>query len=212
MILRSTTHAISGALAQYGRLLNINIDKWAESGLESEIYEETIISFVDWCYTAITFSYLKGKWIVIFDHDSIGMETALAHVLETRKQFKTEITRLDMKLLADILNKESYNKDEHQKLKGWLTNHAEGRIEIGNKNEEDNFSNSLALYLIVRDLITGVGDLGGGFMSQLEWGSDLRGIPLPTADIMESLFISLLIITDPKVSCRLPQKLVHRHY
>jgi L-fucose isomerase len=32
--------------------------------------------------------------------------------------------------------------------------------------------------------------VGGGFMSQLEWGSDTRGIPLPVADVMESLFNS----------------------
>jgi L-fucose isomerase len=32
--------------------------------------------------------------------------------------------------------------------------------------------------------------VGGGFMSQLEWGSDKRGIPLPVADVMESLFNS----------------------
>jgi L-fucose isomerase len=32
--------------------------------------------------------------------------------------------------------------------------------------------------------------VGGGFMSQLEWGSDKRGLPLPTADVMESLFNS----------------------
>jgi L-fucose isomerase len=32
--------------------------------------------------------------------------------------------------------------------------------------------------------------VGGGFMSQLEWGSDERGIPLPVADVMESLFNS----------------------
>jgi L-fucose isomerase len=32
--------------------------------------------------------------------------------------------------------------------------------------------------------------VGGGFMSQLEWGSDRRGTPLPVADAMESLFNS----------------------
>jgi L-fucose isomerase len=32
--------------------------------------------------------------------------------------------------------------------------------------------------------------VGGGFMSQLEWGSDTRGNPLPVADAMESLFNS----------------------
>jgi L-fucose isomerase len=40
----------------------------------------------------------------------------------------------------------------------------------------------------VRDLMRDLNAVGGGFMSQLEWGSDLRGTPLPVADCMESLF------------------------
>ena len=39
-------------------------------------------------------------------------------------------------------------------------------------------------------LMTELNAVGGGFMSQLEWGSDLRGSPLPVADCMESLFNS----------------------
>ena len=41
-----------------------------------------------------------------------------------------------------------------------------------------------------RDLIADLNGIGGGFMSQLEWGSDRRGLPLPVADAMESLFNS----------------------
>ena len=46
------------------------------------------------------------------------------------------------------------------------------------------------MYLIMRDLLKDLNAVGGGFMSQLEWGSDLRGIPLPVADAMESFFNS----------------------
>ncbi|KPK80610.1 MAG: hypothetical protein AMJ81_11755 [Phycisphaerae bacterium SM23_33] len=46
------------------------------------------------------------------------------------------------------------------------------------------------MYLILRDLMAELNAVGGGFMSQLEWGSDLRGRPLPVADAMESLFNS----------------------
>ena len=46
------------------------------------------------------------------------------------------------------------------------------------------------MYLITRDLLKDLDAVGGGFMSQLEWGSDLRGIPLPVADAMESFFNS----------------------
>jgi L-fucose isomerase len=46
------------------------------------------------------------------------------------------------------------------------------------------------MYLIIRDLMAELNCVGGGFMNQLEWGSDPRGIPLPIADVMESLFNS----------------------
>jgi L-fucose isomerase len=46
------------------------------------------------------------------------------------------------------------------------------------------------MYLIVRDIMADLNAIGGGFMSQLEWGSDNRGIMLPVADVMESLFNS----------------------
>ena len=42
----------------------------------------------------------------------MGMETALAHVIATRNTFGIEITRLDMKLLADMLAKKAYNRKE----------------------------------------------------------------------------------------------------
>jgi L-fucose isomerase len=59
---------------------------------------------------------------------------------------------------------------------------------------------SLAMYLIVRDLMADLNAVGGGFMSQLEWGSDLRGIPLPVADCMESLFNSTFDHAGPKAA------------
>ena len=52
----------------------------------------------------------SGRRVVIFGHDSMGMETALAHVIPTRRTFGLEITRLDMKLLADMLAKGAYDK------------------------------------------------------------------------------------------------------
>jgi L-fucose isomerase len=50
----------------------------------------------------------------------------------------------------------------------------------------------------VRDVMKDLGAVGGGFMSQLEWGSDLRGLPLPVADAMESLFNSTFDHNGPK--------------
>jgi L-fucose isomerase len=152
--------------------------------------QKTADALIDWCYAALTFKMLQGRRVVIFGHDSMGMETALAHIIPTRKIFGIEITRLDMKLLADMLAKKAYNKNELKELRNWLDKHCKGRIEIRNEEDEERFNTSLAMYLIVRDIMKDLNAVGGGFMSQLEWGSDLRGIPLPVADVMESLFNS----------------------
>ena len=50
--------------------------------------------------------------MVVLGHDSIGMETALAHIIPTLQAFGLEVTRLDMKLLANMLNKGAYDKSE----------------------------------------------------------------------------------------------------
>jgi len=120
----------------------------------------------------------------------MGMETALAHILPTRNTFGLEITRVDMKLLSDMLSKEAYNQKELKGIRGWFSKYLGRRIELRDEADEKRFTQSLAMYLIVRDLMAELGAVGGGFMSQLEWGSDLRGIPLPVADGMESLFNS----------------------
>lgn len=189
------THATAGAIAQYGGLVHINVGKWPDEGLEPEMSDATATALFDWCYAAVTFQGLKGRRVVVFGHDSMGMETALPHVLETRNQFGIEITRLDMKLLADMLHKKAYKLSELEELRGWLESMAGPRIAL-----EDNtlLNQSLALYLIVRDLMKELDAVGGGFMSQLEWGSDQRGIPLPVADIMESLFNATFDHQGPK--------------
>ncbi len=128
----------------------------------------------------------------------MGMETALAHVLPTRNTFGLEITRLDMKLLADMLNKESYDKKELKALRGWIDGAIGKRLEIKTEADSQRFNQSLAMYLINRDLMSDLNAVGGGFMSQLEWGSDRRGIPMPVADAMESMFNSTFDHNGPK--------------
>jgi len=184
------THAASGALSQSGRLVHIHVGHWADTGPKPEMDAETLDGLIDWTYAAAAFQALKGRRIVIFGHDSMGMETALAHVLETRNTFGLEITRLDMKLAADMLNKKAYPAAELKKLRRWLEGHAGKRLAVANETESAKLDQSLAMYLIVRGLLADLDAVGGGFMSQLEWGSDKRGLPLPVADIMESLFNS----------------------
>ncbi|MBP8302499.1 MAG: hypothetical protein KBE04_00055 [Phycisphaerae bacterium] len=191
-------HAVNGALAQSGRLTHLNVGTWPDTGLTPRPTEPTVQALVDWCYAALTYAGLKGRRVVVFGHDSMGMETALAHVIPTRRTFGLEITRLDMKLLADLLRKGSYDKQELKKLRSWVNRYVGPRLDLSQEQGSERFNDSLALYLIVRDLLADLNAVGGGFMNQLEWGSDPRGIPLPIADTMESLLNSTFDHSGPK--------------
>ncbi len=191
-------HAASGAISQYGRLVHINVGTWPDEGLEPEMTDETADDLVDWVYAAVARQAMKGRRVVIFGHDSMGMETALQHIIPTRDVFGLEITRLDMKLLSDMVSKGAYDADEHAALRAWVDEKVGNRLELVEDADSERFDQSLAMYLIVRDLMDDLGAIGGGFMSQLEWGSDPRGIPLPVADAMESLFNSTFDHNGPK--------------
>jgi len=183
-------HALNGALAQSGRLSHLNVGTWPDTGLRPVMTDLTADALIDWCYAAMTFGGLRGRRVVVFGHDSMGMETALAHVIPTRRRFGIEITRLDMKLLADMLAKGAWDAGEHKRLRAWIDRHVGDRLELRDEADRRRFDESLAMYLVVRDLMADLNAVGGGFMSQLEWGSDPRGLPLPVADVMESLFNS----------------------
>ncbi len=182
--------ALNGAISQSGRMVHLNVGKWPDTGLKPKMSESTAKALIDWCYAAVTVTALRGRRVMIFGHDSMGMETALAHILPTRNIFGLEITRLDMKLLADMLEKQSYDKKELKKLRGWIDKYIGDRLELKSEEDSRRFDQSLAMYLINKELIKDLNAVGGGFMSQLEWGSDMRGRPLPVADCMESLFNS----------------------
>ncbi|MDD5673215.1 MAG: hypothetical protein PHC61_03550 [Chitinivibrionales bacterium] len=183
-------HAVNGALAQSGMLSHLNVGSWPDTGSKPKMSVQTQKDLLDWIYAAVTFAGLKGRRVVVFGHDSMGMETALSHIIPTRKTFGLEITRLDMKLLADMLNKKSYNAKELESLYKWVFAAGKDKVEIKTAGDTERLKQSLAMYLITRDLLASLNAVGGGFMSQLEWGSDKRGIPLPVADITESLFNS----------------------
>ena len=183
-------HALNGAISQYGRMVALNVGTWPDAGMDPKMTEQTAKNLIDWCYAAVTAVALRGRRVVILGHDSMGMETALAHVIPTRNTFGLEITRLDMKLLADMLNKKAYNENELKALRRWINRYVGKRLELRNEADSERFDMSLAMYLIVRDLMADLNAVGGGFMSQLEWCSDLRGIPLPVADVTESFFNS----------------------
>jgi len=183
-------HALNGAISQYGRMAALNVGTWPDTGTDPQMTEQTAKNLIDWCYAAVTAVALRGRRVVILGHDSMGMETALAHVIPTRNSFGLEITRLDMKLLADMLNKKAYNENELKALRHWINRYVGKRLELRNEADSERFNMSLAMYLIIRDLMADLNAVGGGFMSQLEWCSDPRGIPLPVADVTESFFNS----------------------
>ena len=183
-------HAVNGALAQTGKMTALNVGSWPDTGAKPVMTDLTADALVDWCYAALTVTGLKGRRVVVFGHDSMGMETAMAHVIPTRKTFGLEITRLDMKLLADMLSKNAYPRKELTELRAWIDKHVGKRLKLRDEADDKRFNQSLAMYLIIRDLMDELNAVGGGFMSQLEWGSDRRGTPLPVADAMESLFNS----------------------
>ena len=183
-------HALNGALAQMGRLAALNVGTWPDTGLKPEMTPGTAKALVDWCYAALTYVGLKGRRVVVFGHDSMGMETALAHLLPTRRTFGIEITRLDMKLLADMLAKKAYDARELKRLRAWVDQHLGDRLDLSQPGGSEKFDQGLAMYLIMRNLLADLDAVGGGFMNQLEWGSDRRGIPLPICDAAESLFNS----------------------
>jgi len=184
------THAANGALAQSGRLSHIVVGTWPDRSDRPRMTAATAEAIADWCFAAIARVGLKGRRVAIFGHDSMGMETALAHVIPTRDAFGLEITRLDMKLVADMVNKKAYDAKELAALRAWVDRHLCDRLVIRNRKQAQVFNQCLAMYLVVRGLMEDLDAVGGGFMSQLEWGSDRRGLPLAVADPMESLFNS----------------------
>ena len=191
-------HALNGAISQYGKMAALNVGTWPDTGLKPKMTANTATALIDWCCAAVTAAGLRGRRVMIFGHDSMGMETALMHVLATRNTFGVEITRLDMKLLVDMLHKGAYNKKELKDLRAWIDIHVGERLELKTDADSKRFDQSLAMYLINRNLMQDLNAVGGGFMSQLEWGSDPRGLPLPVADVMESLFNSTFDHNGPK--------------
>ncbi len=191
-------HALAGAISQYGKLVSLNVGNWPDTGMKPKMSKQTATNLIDWCYAAVAAVAIRGRRVMIFGHDSMGMETALAHIIPTRNTFGLEITRLDMKLLTDMLTKKSYKQKELKDLRAWIDKHIGKRLTLKTEADSERFNQSLAMYLINRDLMKDLNAIGGGFMSQLEWGSDQRGIPLPVADCMESLFNSTFDHKGPK--------------
>lgn len=114
-------HALAGAISQYGKLVTLNVGNWPDTGSKPKMSKQTATNLIDWCYGAVTAVAIRGRRVMIFGHDSMGMETALAHIIPTRNTFGLEITRLDMKLLSDMLSKKAYKQKELKELRAWIS-------------------------------------------------------------------------------------------
>ncbi|MEA3225283.1 MAG: hypothetical protein U9Q07_04975, partial [Planctomycetota bacterium] len=74
-------HALNGAFSQYGRMAALNVGTWPDTGMNPEMTDQTAKNLIDWCYAAVTTVALRGRRVMVLGHDSMGMETALAHIL-----------------------------------------------------------------------------------------------------------------------------------
>ena len=205
--------ALVGAYAQTGRLCPMVIGNMPETGMNPEFDGKTQDEVIDLAYAMMTSAALKGKRYLSVDTDSMQMETALNHVHAARQFFGLESTRESMKIFADMLQKKGgYDPKELTELRNWVVNvkfkdrifaNTEEIVESKtpvytqkvkppalSEGDKKKLEEGLALYLIIRNYMKDINAIGGGWTSQLAWGSDRRGIPLSTADIAESLFNS----------------------
>ncbi len=206
--------ALVGAYAQTGRLCPMVIGNMPETGMNPEFDPKTKEEIVDLAYAMMASVALRGKRYLSVDTDSMQMETAMNHVHAARRFFGLESTRESMKIFADMIHKKGgYDPEELKALRNWVINvkfknrifsnteeivefkkavYTQKDIRPPQLSEEDRnkLDEGLALYLIIRDYMKEINAIGGGWTSQLAWGSDRRGIPLTTADIAESLFNS----------------------
>ncbi len=214
--------ALVGAYAQTGRLCSVVIGNMPETGQDPDFDEGTVKEIEDLCYAMTAAAALRGRRYLSMDTDSMQMETALNHVHAARRFFGLESTRESMKLFADMLRKKGgYDGEELAALRDWVVdkkfkdriypNYEEvtGKklpLYTGEKaappplSDEDRakLDEGLALYLILRDHMKSINAVGGGWTSQLAWGSCHDGIPMSTADIAESLFNSTEDHNGPK--------------
>lgn len=217
--------AVVGAYAQTGILCQAIIGNMPETGQDPEFDAKTKDEIIDLCWAMAAKAWIRGKRILCADTDSMQMETALNHVHASRKYLGLESVRESMKLFADMIHAEKgYDKEELKALHRWVTQVqwkgkiypdvesicAAGKDIYSNpgkhkapkltKAQNAKLLEELKLYLILRDHMAALNCVGGGWTSQLAWGSDLKGTPMACADIAEALFNSTFDHTGKKAT------------
>jgi L-fucose/D-arabinose isomerase len=215
--------ALVGAFAQTGRLCHAVIGNMPEHGQDPAFDAASASLIIDLVWAMTAAAWLRGKRILCADTDSMQMETALNHVHASRRFLGIESARESMKLFADMIHKDGgYDAAELKELYHWTTEvQWKGRIypdiesicreRLPIYSDPSRFApkpltalhrakltEELKLYLILRDYLAGINAIGGGWTSQLAWGSDQRGTPMACADIAEALFNSTFDHRGPK--------------
>ncbi len=207
--------AVVGAYAQTGRLCHAIIGNMPETGTDPEFDDKSKAEILDlvWAMTAV--QWIRGKRVLCVDTDSMQMETALNHVHAARRVLGLESTRESMKLFADMIRKDGgYDAKELKALYDWTVNKqwknriypdvedlcrskstvysdpAKVKPKALSAASKASLLDELKLYLILRNYMRDLNAVGGGWTSQLAWGSDRNGTPMACADIAESLFNS----------------------
>lgn len=207
--------AVVGAYAQTGRLCHAMIGNMPEVGQNPDFDDKSKAEIIDLVWAMTAAQWLKGKRFLAADTDSMQMETAMNHVHATRKFFGVESVRESMKLFSDmILKNGGYDPKELKELYKWTvdvqwknkiypdiesicakkspiyTDPSKVKAKPLTAEHKSKLEEELKLYLILRNYMKDLNCIGGGWTSQLAWGSDKKGTPMACADIAEALFNS----------------------
>ena len=174
-------HAVNGALAQSGRLAHLNVGTWPDTGVEPAADRRhhegpgRLVLRGDDLRRAQ--GPPRGGFRPRFDGHGNGPGPRDSHPPHLRPG--------DHPAGHEAAGRHAAKKgayDQQELAAPARLGRSARRQAAGSQpaaGGEAKFNQSLALYLIVRDLLAELNAVGGGFMNQLEWGSDRRGIPLP---------------------------------
>jgi len=177
--------AVNGMFAQ-GNMLSHHIIGNIDPKGETPRYEQKVLdAIVDWGYAAVTKVDLRGKRMLRLGRDSMGMETAMAHVWPNRMTFGLDCVPWDMKIVLDYVDDlmKAAASDSTQHPYARLLNErtdallamtnpdGSKKVELTTLNTPEKVKQSQAVYLIaewmrLRDRCIAVETMG-----QLEWTS-----------------------------------------
>ncbi|MFH1708677.1 MAG: hypothetical protein ABIF71_12290 [Planctomycetota bacterium] len=185
--------AVTGMEAQMGYLSHRVIgDVDERTGAFSPALAADIL---DWIAAATTFADMWGTPYAAFGGASMNMETGMIHRIMARRYFGINTINIDMIEIEKRIEKRRYSRAEAENCFAWLTAMCGKRIRYnGTTGTEANLRYQLAMYLVMRDIMTELGATVGGFQGQRQWTDHL-----PTGDIPEAILNDNFDHTGKKV-------------